>query len=260
MTFRIATLIALMLASATSTPAAADRPNVVFIFADDVGWGDLGCYGQPRYRTPNLDRLARQGTLFTQFYVASGVCSPSRTAIMTGLFPARLGMHGHLSPKPGKNAERGIPDFLDPAVDNLARTLGEAGYAVGHFGKWHLGFTKQDAPRPDAYGFDAARTTQDWDLWSANARPRSTEMILDAAWGFIQEQGDRPFYVNAWLTDTHATLSPSEQQLARWDRLKPPGVDFYGATQVYAASLEAMDAQIGAFLDRLDEAGLGDNT
>ena len=93
----------------------AKRPNVIFILADDWGWGDLGVYGHQQLRTPNLDQLARQGTLFTQFYVANPVCSPSRTAFMTGRYPARHRIHGHIA-EPADNARRGMPNFLDPTV------------------------------------------------------------------------------------------------------------------------------------------------
>ena len=84
------------------------RPNFVFIFADDWGWGDLGCYGHPTIQTPNLDRLASGGTLFTQFYVCSGVCSPSRTAVMTGQFPARWQVHGHFASHAHNDAHRRV--------------------------------------------------------------------------------------------------------------------------------------------------------
>ena len=91
----------------------ARQPNFVFIFADDWGWGDLGCYGHDTIRTPHLDRLAAEGRLFTQFYVCSGVCSPSRSAVMTGRFPARERIHGHLADH-AQNRARGMPDWLDP--------------------------------------------------------------------------------------------------------------------------------------------------
>ena len=88
-------------------------PNIVFIFADDWGWGDLGCHGHPYVRTPNIDRLAREGTDFHRFTVASGVCSPSRTAVMTGHFPARYNIDGHFAWVPS-NAKRNMPDWLSP--------------------------------------------------------------------------------------------------------------------------------------------------
>ena len=110
------------------------RPNFVFIFADDWGWGDLGCYGHPHVRTPHLDSLASEGVLFTQFYVCSGVCSPSRAAVLTGQFPARFGIHGHFAAHE-RNARRGMPNWLDPAVTTYTRLFQESGYAVGHYGK-----------------------------------------------------------------------------------------------------------------------------
>ncbi|MFZ5833740.1 MAG: sulfatase, partial [Planctomycetota bacterium] len=140
---------------------AADRPaqppNVLFILADDLGWGDLGCYGHRLLRTPNLDRMARQGTLFTHFYVNGSVCSPSRAAFTTSHFPARHAVHGHFATH-ASNAERAMPNFLDPKVHTVARLLKQAGYATGHIGKWHLSTMHTDReasgePRIEDYGF-----------------------------------------------------------------------------------------------------------
>ncbi len=246
--------------------AQQKRPNFIFIFADDVGWGDLSCYGQKNVRTPHLDKLAKDGILFTQFYVSGSVCSPSRTAIMTGHFPARHGVHGHFTMSEyGKWRE--MPGHLDPSVPTLTRTLQQNGYATGHFGKWHLGKGK-GAPLPEAYGIDASKTTSSndpegedlWNLWKPHFRPVSTKMILDETLLFLRKNRDQPFYVNAWLHDTHATLNPSEEQLARFEKNQAKGVHFNGATQVYYATLDAMDRQIGEFLDQLDNLGLRDNT
>lgn len=131
-------------------------PNIVFVLADDLGWGDLGCYGNQFIPTPNLDRLAKQGSLFTSFYVANPVCSPSRTAFLSGHFPARHRIHGHLAARE-QNTRRGMPHWLDPNVPMVPRMLKEAGYATAHYGKWHLG-SGEGAPAPSAYGFDEART------------------------------------------------------------------------------------------------------
>src|SRR5262245_50507110 len=98
---------------------AEDRPNFIFILADDLGWGDLGCYGHQLTKTPNLDRLAAQGTLFTQFYVNASVCSPSRCAFFTGQYPSRHSIHGHYA-APQLNENRGMSQFLDPQVHNVA--------------------------------------------------------------------------------------------------------------------------------------------
>src|SRR5690349_13109219 len=136
-------MFAVRMAFAADPPA---RPNVIFILADDLGWGDLGCYGHPITKTPNLDRLAREGMQFTQFYVCGSVCSPSRCAFFTGQYPARHRIHGHYATHE-QNAARGMNNWLDPQVPNVARLLKQAGYATAHFGKWHLG-SGEGAPAP----------------------------------------------------------------------------------------------------------------
>ena len=152
----ITAFIALPLACAAVGPAAADsdKPNILFIFADDWGWGDLGCHGHPYVKTPNIDRLAKEGTDFHRFTVASGVCSPSRTAVMTGHFPARYNIDGHFAWVPS-NAKRGMPDWLAVDAPSLPRMLQTAGYATAHFGKWHLANNMiPDSPLPGEYGYD----------------------------------------------------------------------------------------------------------
>jgi len=114
------------------------RPNILFLLADDLGWGDLSCYGNRKFRTPNLDRLAREGILFTQYYQAGSVCSPTRAALMTSRYPAELAIHGHLA-TPEQNAARNMPNFLDPEVPTLPQLLKQVGYRTIHVGKWHLG-------------------------------------------------------------------------------------------------------------------------
>ena len=130
------------------------KPNILFIFADDWGWGDLGCHGHRYVKTPNIDRLAKEGTDFTRFTVASGVCSPSRTAVMTGHFPARYNIDGHFAAA-RSNAKRNMPDWLDPKTPTLPKMLRSAGYATAHFGKWHLANDMiPDSPLPKDYGYD----------------------------------------------------------------------------------------------------------
>src|SRR5206468_1061074 len=139
-------LVALAL-SAVATPAvAADatRPNVVIVFADDLGYGDLGCYGNKSARTPNLDRMAAEGTRWTSFYVPQAVCSASRTALLTGCYPNRLGILGALNPQ----APIGISD----SEVTLGQLFKSRGYATAIFGKWHLGHHPQFLP--PRHGFD----------------------------------------------------------------------------------------------------------
>ena len=127
-------LIAVSLADAEQI---GEKPNIVFIYADDLGFGDLACHGHPHIQTPNLDRLAREGTDFWSFTVVNPVCSPSRTGIVTGQFPSRWGVHQHFA-SPDQNVARNMPDWLDPKAPLLPRVLKEAGYRTAHYGKWHL--------------------------------------------------------------------------------------------------------------------------
>jgi arylsulfatase A-like enzyme len=239
------------------------KPNVIFILADDLGWGDLGCYGHPHIKTPNLDRLAREGMRFTQFYVNSAVCSPSRTAFMTGHFPARHRIHGHLA-SPDQNARRAMPNYLDPTVPTITEVLHEAGYATAHFGKWHLG-SGPGAPGLSAYGIHAHRTTNSnspgFDQKDPYFRAKSTRLIVDDAIRFIEANQDNPFYVNVWTLVPHATLHPTEDQIKPYRRFVPgKNLPYKGALQIYYASVGDLDQQVGRLLDKLDELGLAEST
>ena len=240
------------------------RPNIVFIFADDWGWGDLGCYGHPHVKTPHLDRLASQGSLFTQFYVCSGVCSPSRAAVMTSQFPARLGIHGHFSDHE-RNAKRGMPDWMDPAVPTVTRLLKQAGYAVGHFGKWHLG-SGPGAPEPFAYGIDECKITSAGNGpqldFGPEGRSKSSELIIDETIRFVEKHKGEPFFVQAWLNDTHAILDPTEDQMEPYKRFTAQGLEHKhkGALRVYYAAVTNADRHVGRLMAKLDEMGLSDNT
>lgn len=243
---------------------AVRPPNIVFILADDMGWGDLSCYGNPRMKTPNLDRLASQGTLFTQFYVNGSVCSPTRSAFMTGMFPARNRIHGHLATEE-LNRQRAMPNFLDPKVPNIASTLRSAGYRTCHVGKWHLG-RWTGAPLPDAYGFDHHMSVSSnetrWDEMGAGFRAQSSRWIVDNTLDFIRrEPKSKPFYTQMWMLLPHAPLSPTPEQLAPFAKMQPgPHVPWPGAQQIYNASLADLDAQIGRFLDELAKDGLENDT
>src|SRR5262245_16310036 len=168
-------------------PAHAAPPNVIFILADDLGWGDLGCYGHPQIKTPNLDRLAREGTLFTQFYVCGSVCSPSRCAFFTGQYPARHRIHGHYA-TPEQNTARGMSQFLPPDVPNVASLLKRAGYTTAHVGKWHLG-SNSGGPEPDKYGFDFVGTGESGGANGPSDDPhfraKSTEIFVNETLKFI---------------------------------------------------------------------------
>jgi arylsulfatase A-like enzyme len=244
-----------------------NRPNIIFIFADDWGWGDLGCYGHNQLKTPNLDRLASQGTLFTQFYVCSGVCSPSRAAVMTGQFPARHGVHGHFADH-DLNARRGMPNWLDTNATTYTRLLQESGYRVGHYGKWHLGHG-EGAPEPFDYGIDECRVNTGNGPYLGfltndvgPLRASSSEVIVDETIAFVDRNKDQPFMVNVWLNDTHATLDPDEKQLEPYLQHIPMGLEgkHTGANAIYFAAVTNADRHVGRLLDHLDATGTADNT
>ncbi len=242
---------------------AGRKPNIIFILADDLGWGDLSCYGHQRLRTPRLDRLAAQGTLFTQFYVNGSVCSPSRCAFMTGQYPARHRIHGHYA-QHDQNAERGMSNWLDPKVPNVAALLRGAGYATAHFGKWHLG-NGPGAPEPTAYGFDDARTmvsvNPGWAEPPETFWAKSSAAFVDEAVRFIRANRDKPFYVNVWTLVPHAPLNPTDEQMKPYERFSwGQGVRHKSAETIYYAAVTDLDTQVGRLLDELERLGLADNT
>ncbi len=254
-------VLAIVLLSVLSTRASG-RPNFIFIFADDLGWGDLGCYGHPYLKTPYLDQMASEGVLLTNFYVASPVCSPSRTAVMTGQYPARHRIHRHFSSH-ANHVANNMPDFLDPNVTLLTRLMQENGYKTGHFGKWHLGGS-EDAPTPSAYGIDEHYTTNSSDRKLRCPRHESSEKIVDEAIAFIEKNRDESFYVNVWTLVPHALLDPTEEQMAPYEKLGPQGAakerGFSTPRQIFYGAVTDLDIHIGRLLQKLDELGLSENT
>ena len=242
------TLLTLLLLTLT---AVARPPNVIFILTDDQGWGDAKFAGHPYVKTPNLDRLAKEGTWLRQFYVAATVCSPSRAAFMTAHYPARHQIHGHFSDH-AQNAARSMPDWLDAEVTTLPDLLKQAGYATAHFGKWHLGHGK-DAPAPEAYGFDVSKTVNSSgpSLGDEGKEPyfraRSTTLMVDETIKFAQANKDRPFYVNLWTLVPHAALKPTPEQLAVYAELQPKADDpaFGEWTRKYYANAKDLRSDAG---------------
>lgn len=241
------TLLLLVLVVAHSCVTASQPPNIVFIFADDWGWGDLGIHGSEVYKTPNIDRLAGQGTEFYQFSVNSPVCSPSRAAAMTGHFPERYRIDQHFA-WVSHQVKANMPDWLDPNAPMLPRMLHDVGYATGHFGKWHLTNDMiPDAPLPDQYGFDEFGA---FNLPGDNMPPAET---ADRAIDFIRRHRDRPFFINLWIHETHTPHYPEPALMKEFEGLNE-------TEMVYAAILAAGDRDVGRVMAVLDELGLDENT
>lgn len=260
--------------------AAPPPPNILFLLIDDMGWGDFSCFGNQAAQTPNIDRLAAEGLRFTQFYVNSPICSPSRCALLTGQYPQRWRLTSYLADR-AQNERRGLAQWLDPQAPSLGRTLKAAGYATGHFGKWHLGGQRDvaDAPAITAYGFDASLTNfegmgpkllpltrrpgdpEPKKIWADAERlggpvtwmdrSQITAGYAEAALTFIDKAvaQKKPFYVNLWPDDVHSPYFPP---LEKWSPEKQ---------QIYLAVLQEMDRQLGRVFDRLrTDPALRDNT
>lgn len=252
-----AVLASVMIGFAGTSQAASERPpNVVFLFADDLGYGDLACYGHPYAKTPNLDRLAKEGTRFTQFYVTGVTCNPSRTGVMTGLFPARF---------PKYPADFGFGDRA-----TITELLKKRGYKTGHFGKWHMGPQSADG----TYGIDTIQTI-------GKSRDKSAgrdDDLYSAAIEFIQENKDGPFYVNVWGHATHFPVNPAPGLVAefknvtvnrkdfsptmqhKFDECLEIGGDLDESMRQYLGDVYQIDLNVGRILKTLDELGLRENT
>ncbi|TWU60576.1 Arylsulfatase precursor [Rubripirellula tenax] len=263
--------------------AATERPNIVLIFIDDMGWGDFSCFGNTEATTPNIDRMAEEGIRFHNFYVNSPICSPSRVAISTGQYPFRHRISSFLNNR-ADNEKRGMAQWLNPSAPMLARYLQQSGYATAHCGKWHMGGQRDvdDAPPITDYGFDRSLTNFEgmgakllpltevptknggvkkgriWDKAERLGEPVRWMLRSEITGGFVDEaiefideatQKDQPFYVNVWPDDVHAPYFPT---IENWS-VTPHGL--------YLSVLEEMDMQMGKLLDRIrDDDKLRDNT
>lgn len=256
MKFFLPFLVSLLVA--TGVLGAAEKPHIVFVLADDLGFGDLGCYGGADPKTPNIDRLAREGSRFTRFYVTAPICSPSRCGLITGNFPLRWSITSYLQTKAGNRACEQA-DFLDPSAPSLPRALKAAGYATAHIGKWHLGGGRDviDPPVFGAYGYDEGIGTWEspephpeitagsW-IWSEKdpvKRWQRNAFYVDKALEFIAHRKDKPCFVNLWLDDPHTPWVPGTQPVEKGERQNSP--------ERLARVLVEMDRQIGRLMDAL---------
>ena len=259
---------------------AAPKPNLVFILIDDMGWEDGGCFGSKYYRTPNIDTLAAAGMRFTQAYAACAVCSPTRAAIMTGKYPARLHLTDWIPGEEApKNSRFRLPDWqqhLPLEETTLAEALKRRGYATAYIGKWHLG-----GPQfyPQHQGFDLNIAGGDIGhpasyFWPYGEKGNShrvpglaeqgggegeylTDRLTDEAVKFIAANRNRPFYLQLAHYAVHAPLMGKEEDVEEFRQI--PGANGQ-SNAVYAAMLKSVDESVARVLKQLEELGLADRS
>ena len=249
-----------MFALATSAFPQGAKPNIILILADDLGWADLGCYGNKFNETPNIDRLARQGLRFTQFY-AGPVCSPTRTNLQSGQDQARFGITQHI---PGHRrpyarlTDPAVPLQLPLEVETFAERLGVVGYQTGYFGKWHLGGAGFG---PTQQGWKTAHETQGHTQPAVAGRAapqRTAEFLTDRAVEFIGQHRTQPFLLQVSHYAVHIPLSTTPELEKKFSAKSPqPG---YPSNPLYAGLLAELDASVGRIVAAVDAAGLAENT
>jgi arylsulfatase A-like enzyme len=269
---------------ALPAPAIAADPSVILIVIDDLGWADLGCYGSKLHRSPNIDKLAAGGIRFTQAYAACPVCSPTRAAIMTGKWPARLHLTDWLPGRGDLPAQKlARPDFrrqLPLEEITMAEMFRDAGYATASIGKWHLGGAGF-SPREQGFEVNIAGDAggsppgyfAPWVRTNANGKTTGrplvgledaaagsclTDLLNDAAVKFIEQQKAKPFFLYLAHYAVHTPLQAKPELAARY----PAGGEFRGQQNnpIYAAMIESLDDGIGRILAKLDELKLAANT
>jgi arylsulfatase A len=267
----VAIVVALIVASKASPVPAPRPPNIVVILIDDMGWTDLGCQGSDFYRTPNIDKLAKQGLRFTNGYAACPVCSPTRAALMTGKNPARLHLTDWL---PGRKdmpsqklARPVILQHLPLEETTIAEALKSAGYVSASIGKWHLG---GEGFLPTDQGFDknvGGTSTgsppmgyfkfKTPTLSAADDKEYLTDRLTDEALKFIDASKDKPFFLYLPHYTVHIPLQAKAALVEKYQAL-PPGKNHQNA--IYAAMIESLDDGVGRVMKKLAELKLDDNT
>lgn len=254
----------------SGSPSRRSKMNVIFIMADDQGWGDLGCYGHSVLQTPHMDSLAAEGARFTDFYVSMPICSPTRASCLTGRDPNRYGFKhvvntGMVNP----NVTVPVVHHLPTDEPTLPRLLRDAGYRTGTIGKWHLSLAgaHPSEPMPRDYGFDHAficdgtqSLYQGPGKWMRDGEPVQVEagrwypeVYIDEAIRFIDAEPGRPFYLNLWSFTPHVREEAAEAWRARYPDSTPQEQTYYGC-------ISQMDEQYGRLFRHLHETGLDKNT
>lgn len=271
---------------------AAEKPNVLFIMADDLGWRDTAVYSSTFYETPNIDALAKSGMLFTDAYAANPLCSPTRASIMTGQYPLRNGLtaasghiakiHEHKERFKGPEEIRGSGpsalNYLDPKHYTLGKAMKDAGYATGFFGKWHMGC--QMKYWPESHGFEYVKGGRQhpgppgtnpkrkfyppWNCDTLKPYPSKDthvdDYITDLAMDYMKEQKqkDKPFFVCYWPYSVHAPFQSKPELIEKWKKKVDPEDPQHSPTM--AAMIEVLDTNVGRLMKFLKDNGLDKNT
>lgn len=279
------TLLLVPLAALHAADAPKQKPNIILFLIDDLGWRDLGCQGSTFYQTPNIDRLAKEGVRFSEAYAACAVCSPTRAAILTGEYPARLLLTDWLpSGRWDPNAKLREGRFLRglPVEEvTLAEALREGGYRTASIGKWHLG--SEPFSLPEHHGFDVNiggnahgapgsyffPYAGDWKIPATGQRAvwnvlpdgkegeYLTDRLTDEAVKFIRESREKPFFLYFPHYGVHTPLQAKKELIAKYERI--PEAQRQGKPE-YAAMVESVDDSVGRVTDTLKELNLDENT
>jgi arylsulfatase A len=255
----------------TPSAVSAARPNIILIFIDDLGWNDIGCYGNSFVDTPRIDRLAAEGIRFTDFYAAGTVCSPTRCAVQSGQNQARIGITDFISGhwRPFERVITPRPTMALPLdIVTIAESMKAADYATGYIGKWHLG--NGPAYQPQHQGYDFAAVIGGPHLpgqfrvqGKPNLKPKSdqyrTDFEADLSIQFIKENKDRPFFLMLSPYAVHIPLGAMSHKVAKYrSKAKDTGREL--PHPVYAAMIEHCDDMVGRIVDTVESEGLTQKT
>lgn len=255
---------------------AAEKPNIIYILLDDAGYSDLSCYGQKKFTTPNMDRLATEGMKFTDHYSASTVCAPTRCSLLTGLHTGRAVVRGNREVQPEGQAP------MPADLVTIPRLLSTAGYTTGAFGKWGLGAPGSVSDPMEHfdhfYGYNCQRQAHDYyptHLWKnrerieLNKEVHTHDLIMDEALDFIRARKENPFFIYLAVAIPHAAMQAPEAYVAPWREKFPEFEDKigrYSGTEVtnpvaaFPAMMTLLDDSVGELLALLDELDLDENT
>jgi len=238
--------------------ASRKRPNFVFILIDDMGWKDLGFMGSRYYKTPNIDKLAGEGVVFTSAYTNGPNCAPTRACIMSGQYTPRHGVYTVGSSERGKaHLRKLIPaknkTELDPEIVTVAEALKDVGYTSAMIGKWHLG---DGDSSPESEGFDVVWRRDKSGHFSSDGQ-YLTDLLRDKAVEFMEQNRDRPFFLYLSHYAVHTPLQAKEELIEKYTN--KPGVAGQN-NPVYAAMIESVDENVGRIMESLDRLGLAGNT